>query len=167
MGKKVQGFEKIVHHICRVSNAIAAVMLFLLMILGAADVIGRYGFNAPITGTLERGAILLALMVFLSWGHTQTMKGHVRVELFIAQFPPRLRVITNFLTTLFSLALFILIIWQSTLAAIEAHTAEELIFVIHWPVAPFQLFVPIGASFLCLVLIMELIQYLLQLIGRD
>jgi hypothetical protein len=102
-----------------VFNTIAAVLLFILMVLGTIDVIGRYVFNAPIVGTMERGQVLLALMVFLSWGYTQIKKGHVRVELFIARFPPRIRAVMDFATTFLTLIFFILIVWQSTVMAFE------------------------------------------------
>lgn len=137
------------------------------MVLGAADVIGRYLFNAPIIGTMERGQVLLALMVFLGWGYTQIKRGHVNVELFISKFPPRVRAGTNFATTLLMLVFFALVVWQSTIMALETHKTGEVIYVIHWPMAPFQLFVPIGGVFLCLILIMEVVQYFYQMKGGD
>ena len=162
----VRGFEKIVHHVCRVLNAIASILLFVLMVLGAADVIGRYLLNAPIIGTMERGQVILALMVFLSWGYTQIKKGHVNVELFISKFPPHIRAITDFITTLFMLVFTILIVWYSAIMAIETHYTGEKIYVIHWPLAPFQFFVPLGGFFLCLVFILEAIQFFHQMKGR-
>ncbi len=161
--KEAQGIEKIVLRTCSIFNSIAAGLLFLLMIAGSADVIGRYLFNAPINGTMERGQLLLALMVFLSWGYTQVKKGHVNVELFISHFPPRLRIVTDLFTTLVTLLLFIFIVWQSTIMAIETHKSGEVVYVIHWPLAPFQFFVPLGGIVLCLVLVMEIIQTVHQL----
>lgn len=160
---KLRIFEKIINNINGIFNTIAAVMLFLLMVQGTADVVGRYLFNSPISGTMERGQVLLALMVFLSWGYTQIKKGHVSVELFILKFPPRVRAVTNLATTFLTFVFFVLIVWQATLAAMGTHKAGEVIYVIHWPLAPFQLFVPLGAIFLCLVLILEMIQYLHQI----
>ena len=167
MDKEAQGFEKIVLRTSSIFNSIAACLLFLLMIAGSADVLGRYLFNAPINGTMERGQLLLALIVFLSWGYTQVKKGHVSVELFISHFPPRLRLITNLFTTLVTLVLFVIIVWQSTIMAFETHKSGEVVFVIHWPLAPFQLFVPLGGIVFSLVLVMEIIQTVRQLKRRD
>lgn len=161
------GFEKVVHNVSMAFNAVAAGLLFLLMIAGAADVIGRYLLNAPINGTMERGQLILALMVFLSWGYTQIKKGHVNVELFISHFPPRLRLITDLFTTLVTLGLCIIIVWQSTIMAIETHKSGEVVFVIHWPLAPFQLIVPLGGIVMCLVLALEIIQFASKLKRRD
>ena len=165
--KELHGFEKIVINTSKVFNAVGACLLFLLMVTGAADVIGRYLFNAPINGTMERGQLILALMVFLSWGYTQVKKGHVNVELFISHFPPRLRLMTDLFTTLVTLGLFIIIVWQSTIMAIETQRSGEVVYVIHWPLAPFQLFVPLGGIVLCLVLVLEIIQSVHQLKRRD
>ncbi|MFH1488376.1 MAG: TRAP transporter small permease [Pseudomonadota bacterium] len=163
---KAQGFEKIVHQISTVFNSVGAGILFLLMAAGAADVIGRYLFNAPINGTMERGELMLALMVFLSWGLTQIKKGHVGVELFISHFPPRLRNITELSTSLITLILFIAIVWRSALMAIETHRSGEVVYVIHWPLTPFQLFVPLGGIIMCLVLIVEIVQSIQRLKRR-
>ena len=164
---ETHGFEKGVHNASAAFNAVAAGLLFMLMIAGAADVIGRYLFNAPIHGTMERGQLMLALMVFLSWGYTQIKKGHVNVELFISHFSPRLRLITDLFTTLLTLGLCLLIVWQSTIMAIETHKSGEVVFVIHWPLAPFQLIVPLGGVVMCLVLVLEIIQFGYQLKRRD
>ena len=72
----------------------------------------------------------------------------------------------NFILLGQSLALlifFILIVWQSTVMAFETQKTGEVIYVIHWPMAPFQLLVPIGGIFLCLVLVTEMIQYIRQI----
>ncbi len=117
--------------------------------------IGRYFLNAPINGAIETGQLILALMVFLSWGYTQIKKDHVSVTLFVSRFPKRLQDITGIVTTLLSLALFILIVWRSTIAAIDTFKSGEVVYVTGWPLAPFQLLVPIGGVFLCLVLILD------------
>ena len=83
------------------------------------------------------------------------------------RFPPRLRLITELFTTLVTLGLCILIVWQATIMAIETHQSGELVYVIHWPLAPFQLSVPLGGILLCLVLVMDLIQFVFQLKRRD
>lgn len=164
---KFQPAEKGVRNISNILNAIGVGMLLILMLQGAADVIGRYLFNRPIIGTVERGQVLLALMVFLSWGYTQIVKGHVRIEFFIIRFPLRVQLITNLITTLLSLVFFGLIVWQSTILALEYFELGQLVYVIHWPVAPFALFAPIGALVLCIVLAMEMVQLLQQMKGEE
>jgi TRAP-type C4-dicarboxylate transport system permease small subunit len=165
--EKIQAFEKGVRNTSNILSVIAAGLLFVLMALGACDVIGRYVFNKPITGTQEMGQVFLALMVFLAWGYTQLAKAHVNVELFLRRFPSRVQAIINLATTFLALVLFGLIVWQGVITAKLYHDAGRLIYTVLWPLAPFQLFVSLGALVLCLVFVTEMIQLFLQIKGGD
>lgn len=156
--KKILLFEKLLSNICRFFDFVAALMLFVLMVQNGADVIGRYFFNAPIIGSNERGQMLLGMMVFLSWGYTQLKKGHVTVDLFLTKFSQRAQSGINLATTFLTFIFFALVVWQGTIEAWKTHASGEVVYVIHWPLAPFQFFAPLGALFVCLVLILEMIQ---------
>ena len=64
--KPIQTFEKSLKNTENVLSNIGMVMFVFLMLIGASDVIGRYIFNRPITGTLEISQILMAGMVLLA-----------------------------------------------------------------------------------------------------
>lgn len=137
---------------------VAAAMLFFLMVQCSADVILRYFVKRPIEGTMERSEVLLALIVFLSWGYTHKEKGHISVDLFIAQCSDRVRAIFNFVTTFIVIILFILIMWQGLVTALVYHSSGRIVYVIHWPLALFQLFVPFSALIVCLLLFGDMIR---------
>jgi len=141
-------------------------MLFVLMLLGAADVIGRYIFNMPIIGTQEIGTALLGLMVFFSLGSTQIAKAHVNVDLFVLRFPPRARAIADLVTTFLALILFSLIAWQAAVTGKYFQEAGRLIYVIHWPLAPFQFIVSFVSLVLCVVFLMQMIESFSQIKRR-
>lgn len=140
-------------------------MLFLLMLQGAADVAGRYLFNQPIMGTMERGQVLLAMMVFLSWGYTYILKGHVTVDVLTSRLPHRAQMMSKFAAAFLSLIFCILIVWRSAVKGLEYLQTGELVYIIHWPLAPFVLVAPIGALMLCIVLISEMVQSSRQMKG--
>lgn len=162
-GTKIPAFEKGITAISNVLNIIGMALLFVMMVMGAADVIGRYVFNRPITGTMERGEVLLAIIVFFGWGYTHINRGHVNVELFLKRFPPRAKAISNFVTTFLSLVFFGLIIWQAIVSSQLYAKGGRLIYVIHWPLAPFHYLVSVGAFVLCLVFIRDLVQYYIEM----
>jgi len=166
-GRKFEALEKGIRNTSNILNIIAVVLLFVLMMQGAADVIGRYLFNKPIIGTMERGQVFLALMVVLGWGYTHIVRAHINVQLFLDRFPPRAQAITSFATTFLALILFSLIVWQGVMTAKLYNEAGRLIYVIHWPLAPFQFFVSLGALVLCLVLIVDMIHLALQMKGGN
>jgi len=165
-GNKAAATEKAIKKTNSILSAIGVGLLFVLMLLGAADVIGRYLFNKPIIGAQEIGTVFLALMVFISWGPTQYARAHVNVELFTPRFPPKLRAITNLVTTFLALILFSLIVWQAAMTGKDFNEAGRLIYVIHWPLAPFQFVVSFGALVLCLVFIMQIIESFSQIKKR-
>lgn len=135
-------------------------MFFVLMLIGAFDVIGRYVFNRPITGTLELSKILIVGLVMFGLAHTQAKGAHVRVELVVARLRPRVQAIIGFLMLFLSLALFSLITWQATVVVIESWQSGKSIFVLGIPTAGVQLVVPLGAFFLCLELIIQMFRLL-------
>jgi len=159
----IQAFEKVTNNINRVLTAIGLALLFVMMVMGAVDVIGRYLFSSPIIGTLEMSQAFLAVIVCFGWGYTQAVKGHVNVDLFLKRISPRNQAITNFITTLFALGIFVIITWQSIITGIEWLQKGRLLYVVDWPVAPFQFCVTLGAIVLCLVIIIDLINLFRQI----
>ena len=105
---------KVIRNMENVFCGIACVVFLLLMLIGASDVIGRYVFNHPIKGTLEFSQIMIAVIVFMSWGYVQRERGHVRLDFVINRFSPRARQITDITTSFVSLCIFGLIVWHYT-----------------------------------------------------
>jgi TRAP-type C4-dicarboxylate transport system permease small subunit len=160
--------EKGIKKASSILNAIGMVILLALMLLGTADVLGRYLFNKPITGAVEMGQVMLAAMVFFAWGYTQVAKGHVNVELFTSRLRPRALATANFFAYFAGLVLFSLIVWHGALVAKVYWEGGRLVAaVVRWPLAPFQLLVSLGALVLCLVFIIQMLQLLPQMKGRD
>ncbi|HZD91981.1 MAG TPA: TRAP transporter small permease, partial [Pseudolabrys sp.] len=60
---------------------ISSIATFIMMLLVVANVIGRYLFNRPVTGTLEITESLLVVIIFGSVALTQFDGGHIRVNL--------------------------------------------------------------------------------------
>ena len=149
-----------------VLGVIAGVTLLALMFLGSADVVGRYLFNRPITGALEISGIMMGGMVFLAWAYTMAKRAHVTVDIFFALYPPRLRATLTFVMMLISVILFALVVWQSTLTAVSDWQSGKLVRIILVPIAPFKLLVPLGALFLGLECLVQMVQSVHKMVGR-
>ncbi len=152
----MQGFDKAVRKFTNILCYIAVAMLAVLMLLGASDVIGRYFFNKPIKGTLEISEILLAGIVLFGLAYTSSVGGHVRVDTFVLLFSPRLQAIVGCIVSFLSLIIFFLIGWQGAELALQSWERHRSIDVFFIPIAPFQLFVSIGALAVCLELIVQI-----------
>ena len=126
------------------------------MFLGAADVLGRYLFNHPITGTYEISQILLASIVFFGLAYTQYEDKHTSIWLIFERFPIKMQRVITLCTHLLVLVIFILITWRATITAIEYLEVNRLLAGLLIPIFPFQLFVSLGASLISLELIIQI-----------
>ena len=149
-----------------VFTGISGLCLAAMMFLGTADVIGRYAFNSPVQGTYEISQVLMAGVILLGWAYTMKTGGHVRVELLISRLPSRPRAIIDFVMMLLSLAIFIMITWRSTLLALQYMEEHRVLQTLNIPVYPFFFLVPVGAFFLCLEIIIQMI-YLIPAFRRS
>ena len=157
---------KLQKYIRKVTNVLCFLgmgMLVALMLIGAFDVMGRYFFNHPIKGAYEISEILLAGIVFFSLAYALSVGGHVKVDTFVVLMSHRTRALVGIFISLLSLIIFILICWQGMELAIKSWHSNRLIDVIYLPIAPFQMFVPLGTLVICLELILQLLEYIEQL----
>jgi TRAP-type C4-dicarboxylate transport system permease small subunit len=165
--KKAPALEKGIRTAENVIAAIGGVMLLVMMLLGAADVIGRYGFNSPISGAINVSQLMMGGVVFFGWAYTLSKKSHVTVDIAFNHYPRRAQAIIEFVMLILSLLLFSLIIWQSILIAIKDWQVGNLVNVIRIPITPFKLFIPFGAFFLCLESIIQMVHLVPQMRRKE
>ncbi len=153
-----QGYITAIRRTGKVCHDAAMLILFLLMILGASEVIGRYLFNRPISAVLELSQIMQAMMIFLAWAYTTAERSHVRVELLVRSFSPRLQAILELVIAAIEIALFSLIAWQAAEKAFFYWASNMQVDVLFIPLAPFQILLSVGAILLCLELVAQMIE---------
>ncbi len=85
-----QPFELFDRILALVLGGLAALLLFCLMTLTCADVIGRYFFGAPIHGAFEVTEMLLASLIFAGLPLVTLRNDHVIVDLLDPIMPERL-----------------------------------------------------------------------------
>jgi TRAP-type transport system small permease protein len=139
---------------------VGALALFIMMCLTAADVIGRYLFNHPITGVFEITEYLVLILIFSFIGYTQSQKGHVAVDLLLVKFPNRIRNIIEFCNHFICLLLMCLITWMGVEKALELKEVGEASPNLQIPAYPFVFFLVLG----CVVMCIELLRDILELI---
>jgi len=155
MGK----FAKMVDKTCKVFSYGSVIALFGMMVLGTADVAGRYLFNIPLTGTLEIFEILMPVMVLLSLADTQSGEEHLTAGV-IDYFglKPKTRTKIQFGVQVLMFFLFLLIVWRGVMAAMLTRRSHRLVSNIDVPLWIPELVVPIGALMMCLVLFVQIVE---------
>jgi TRAP-type C4-dicarboxylate transport system permease small subunit len=155
MGK----FARSVNKISKVFSHGAMIALFVMMMLGTADVLGRYFFNRPITGTFEIFEILLPILVLLSLADTQSMDEHLTAGVIdFFRFKPETRTKIRFGVQVLVFCLFLLIMWRGVGGSMFTLRSHRSINNIELPLWIPQLVVPLGALVMCMVLVVQMVE---------
>ena len=148
-GEVKKGIRRINYIVC----AIGMAMIIPLMLLTFADVMLRGFFNKPIPGTFEISQYILAVFILLGAAYTQQVKGHVGVDFVTSRLSPRLRAICEIFTTLLSLFIIAVVVWQGWVVGIEEKAVSDQLRI---PQYPFKVLVAVGGLLLWLELLMDL-----------
>jgi len=140
-------------------NNIGMIFISLLMFLITVDVILRWSINSPIRGVNELAEFSMLLVVFLTLGFTQFKKSNVSVDILFVRFPVRVQNILNIFTCLLCLAISALMLRQSLLYNIYLAEINRKSVILQIPISPIQVVMVIGFAMLCLVLLVQLIDY--------
>jgi TRAP-type C4-dicarboxylate transport system permease small subunit len=139
-------------------------LLIPLMLLTTFDVIGRGFVRKPIPGSFEMSEYILATFILLGAAYTQQVKGHAGVDFITSRLSPRMRAFCEILTTLLSLFIIAIIIWQGFLEGIRERTVSDMLRI---PQYPFRLLVAVGGFLLCLELLIDLVSSIGKLKGSE
>jgi TRAP-type C4-dicarboxylate transport system permease small subunit len=96
----------------RVFGAISGLLIFLMMCVTVADVIGRYGFNQPLPGASEITEVMLGTVIFAALPLVMLENGHITTTLFTDRLTPQGRHLQAALVTLFSALILSVIAWR-------------------------------------------------------
>lgn len=165
LGSKV---EQGIHKTSTTINYIALLFLFLMMLLVAFDVLGRYLFDSPFTGTFDSIEMMMAVVVFCSLAYCTLVEGHVRVDVILSRLPQRAKSILNVITFIPSVFIVALIAWRLgdrawTIVMNLPGPATPTIDIPHWP---FIILATIGCFLFCLELIIYWLRYVKEARNR-
>ncbi|MCC5976784.1 MAG: TRAP transporter small permease subunit [Salinarimonas sp.] len=126
----------------RVLAPVAALLLFAIMALMVADVIGRYLFNAPIRGAYEIIEFLMCLMILSALPLVSLQGRHVEASL-VADLVPRAATLLHWIAGLTAaglLGLLAMLMWNYA-GQLARQNAQSLFGAI--PHAPFATFMAV------------------------
>ena len=148
-GEVKKGIRRINYVVCAIGMAV----ILPLMLLTFADVMLRGFFNKPIPGTFEISQYMLAVFILLGAAYTQQVKGHVGVDFVTSRLSPRLRAVCEIITTLLSLLIIAIVVWQGWVEGITEKAVSDQLRI---PQYPFRVLVAVGGFLLWLELLIDL-----------
>jgi len=134
-------------------------MFFLIpmMLITSGEVVGRAVWSRPIPGSMELSSYMLVIFILLGVAYTHQVKGHVRVSMLVSRLPEKITSTLDVLTILLSLFIIGIMAWQGWVVGIEERTVSDMLRV---PQFPFRLLVSVAGVFLCLELLIDLVDTL-------
>lgn len=138
------------------ANFVAAFFIFLLMLLGVAQIVLRTVFDMPLTGYIDMVELSMAGMAFLGAAYTQRMGAHIRMELVVNMLRGRPLWAAEILGTLAGMAIVGVLIWFSWDHFLRAYQIGDTTIDAELPVWPSKLLVPVAFGFWFLRLAVQL-----------
>ncbi len=164
----VSQYNVVVTWISRVMAAIAALVLGAMMMIGVADVCGRFFFNKPIEGSFELGGILLVTAGTWGMAYCQMQKTNIRIDVITARFPKRAQPVFNIFAYLFCIVATGVTTWRTSLMTHEymVSTLGNLTPTLQIPYWPFMLTLAMGFAWLTVIFIYDLFKSIKEVCKR-
>ncbi len=153
----MKGLQKAYVILIKVLVGIAAGILTAMMFLITIDVVLRYIFNSPITGSFEIVEFMMAILVSFSMVYCAYKNSHVSVDIVFDLLPARPRSLVAKVGSLITLVFIFLIAWQNILYVVETFGQRLTSSILYIPTYPFVIAVALGFWSLFLATLIEFI----------
>ena len=148
-------------------NLVAGTLIFVLMLLGVAQIVMRTVFAAPIFGYIDIVEVAMVGFAVVSIAYVQRVGGHVRMELLVSRLQGRWlwgAELTSAGLAAFIVAVLIPYSYQHFERAFEFGDSTIDIELATWPA---KLAVPVALSVLLMRLVVQLAGYLRLVLHPD
>lgn len=140
-------------------NLIGGIVIFAIVLLAVANILGRKMFNAPVNGYIDWTEQSMAFFAFLGIAYCQRLGGHIRMDIFVGSLRGRALWFFELLSTFFMFLMTLVLIYGSFLHFDRAWQNGDSSFDIELPTWPAKLVVPVALSVLSLRLLLQMWGY--------
>jgi TRAP-type transport system small permease protein len=131
----------------------------LIIVVVAADVVGRYVFNHPFQWSQEIASLALLALFVAAIPYASATDGHIRTETLYERYPPRIVALCDAVGSLFGAAFTGIVAWwqlREVPGLYERGEGAEFIDLSYWPIS----------LFLALVMLLGTLQLLVRAVDR-
>lgn len=133
--------------VARAFTLIACIILFAMMVITFADVIGRYVFSRPLPAAYEIISLMMPAVIFCALPLTVLREGHVTIDLLDGVTPQAVVPLRNVVVHLVSAVALALVAWRLAIRAGDQYAYEDVSDQLWLPLWPFST----AMSILCAV----------------
>lgn len=151
-------FESTVSKASEATGLAAGIIVFLMTILITVDVIGRkIGHSTGVAQELSGyGLVFITLMAL---AYTLRAGEHINIDLVTSRLPQTVQKWLKVVTSVIAVGFCIWLIWHTTGDVIDSYIGKSVSrTLLHTPMWPLQLFVPLGLSLFVLAVLSEIIR---------
>jgi TRAP-type C4-dicarboxylate transport system permease small subunit len=130
----------------------------IMTLLILSDVVMRSFFNRPIMSSYELVMFLMSIVVFASFGHAQSEKKIVKIEVVVSLLPKKIQTLLDIITSFLSLCIILLIAWRNAIRCIELYHEAVFSPILHIPIYPFYGVAAFGFLSLSSVIFMDILE---------
>lgn len=159
--------DRIAAPIENAANLIAAIAIFLLMVLGTSQIVLRTVFNSPIAGYIDLVELSMAGLAFLGAAYCQRLGSHIRMEILLTHLRGRLLWAFETFGTLIAMCIIGVLIWYGWDHFLRSYQLGDSTIDAEYPVWPSKLLVPIAFSLWFVRLAIQLAGSVRLLINPD
>lgn len=157
--KVLNGIINGINTICKALKWVSGFAILAMAVLCTADVIARYIFKSPISGTMEIVQILMNLFVYAGLGMGVYMGKLISVPVLLEKMPNMARGKVEGIGNLICAGMSGIIIWQLMITTGKyLGNPLQSTTLLHIPYGPFYLFTTICFCLICAELIIRGIQ---------
>jgi TRAP-type C4-dicarboxylate transport system permease small subunit len=165
--ERIKSLVGAVNLVSRWFNYLGVGVLSIMMLLTVSDVLLRFVFNRPILGTLELTEYMMVPVVYLGVAWCAMQRKNIKVDIFINRLKARPRAILDSITCFLSLVVVVFITWQNFREIGNVWEICRVSDILHVPAYPFFIVLTLGCFLLCVVLLINLIENIVQVVKRQ
>jgi len=140
-------------------NFIGGAVIFLLVFLATANVLGRWLFSLPIDGYVDWVEQAMAFIAFLGIAYTKRLGGHIRMDIMISHLHGRALWFTELISVCLMLFVTLVLIYGSYLHFWRAYSIGDSSLDINLPTWPAKFVVPLALTVLACRLVLQIWGY--------
>ncbi|MEP5809364.1 MAG: TRAP transporter small permease [Roseibium sp.] len=146
------------------ANLVGGFAIFVLMVLGIAQIGLRSILGTPIVGYIDLVELSMATMAFLGAAYCQRSGAHIRMELLVGHLHGRALWVAEIFGLLCGLFIVGVLIWYGWGHFLRAYELGDTTIDAEYPVWPSKLLVPIALSFWFIRMVIQLCASVLMLL---